>query len=696
MADRLLLVTSPLLHGPDVLAVQRRLHALGFEPGTLDGVYGRRRSGPCGRSRRRRGIGQTASSGRRPGRRSQRPAGAAAGKRDRPARACRGAALDRDARGPARLEPHAVRGLVRARRRALVQHLRQLLLRRRRRNDDRRRASTAPGARRAAAPTSRPRRPGSAPPADGSAAVTPSPATSRSTTGTAGRPTTSASSSSAGDGGAFTRDRGQHGGRKRLRRRRGDAARPHARRRRRIRPPHISRTSRERRSQNPRLVSARGAPCEERRRPRRTDAYALVEGSAVGRRAGARSLRWRNRSVDGTASGNTGAAAKGSVFTGYAFDACNAPSTDALSAWLQSPYRALGIYIGGVNRACSNAQPLRRLGRRRRRHGLEPDPALRRPSGALRRRPRPCEDLPHARREPGHGRGRRRRGRRGRARRSAPGSPIYFDMEGYARTTRPARRPCRPSSAAWVDELHALGYLAGVYGSAASDDPRPAGARGDRLLARRRLDRRLERQRDRLRQPVRVRHPLDEPPAAAPVPRRASRDLGRRDDRHRLELRRRRRRRLRRTPSRLRRRRRATPHPVQSAAGSVTAVDGIASVTWPLGAFTQSVVVSLTPALPSSPPDGFGSGGYGVQLQVQQTVSGSPTGYRRAGHHPHPAARRQPRADDLERRPDLASARRRSSRASCRPARRRATRATRTAPFDIQTTEAASTHCCRR
>ena len=40
VADRLLLVTSPLLTGPDVLAVQRRLAALGFDPGPLDGRYG--------------------------------------------------------------------------------------------------------------------------------------------------------------------------------------------------------------------------------------------------------------------------------------------------------------------------------------------------------------------------------------------------------------------------------------------------------------------------------------------------------------------------------------------------------------------------------------------------------------------------------------------------------------------------------
>jgi Putative peptidoglycan binding domain/CHAP domain len=40
MADRLLHVTSPLLTGPDVLAVQRRLAALGYDPGPLDGEYG--------------------------------------------------------------------------------------------------------------------------------------------------------------------------------------------------------------------------------------------------------------------------------------------------------------------------------------------------------------------------------------------------------------------------------------------------------------------------------------------------------------------------------------------------------------------------------------------------------------------------------------------------------------------------------
>jgi hypothetical protein len=40
MIERLLQVTSPLLTGPDVLAVQRRLTALGYDPGPLDAAYG--------------------------------------------------------------------------------------------------------------------------------------------------------------------------------------------------------------------------------------------------------------------------------------------------------------------------------------------------------------------------------------------------------------------------------------------------------------------------------------------------------------------------------------------------------------------------------------------------------------------------------------------------------------------------------
>ncbi len=41
------------------------------------------------------------------------------------------------------------------------------------------------------------------------------------------------------------------------------------------------------------------------------------------------------------------------TYRGKGFDACTAPSSSTMQAWLSSPYRAVGVYIGGIMRACS-------------------------------------------------------------------------------------------------------------------------------------------------------------------------------------------------------------------------------------------------------------------------------------------------------------------------------------------------------
>jgi hypothetical protein len=41
------------------------------------------------------------------------------------------------------------------------------------------------------------------------------------------------------------------------------------------------------------------------------------------------------------------------VFVGRGFDSCAAPSAATMAKWLASSYRAVGVYIGGVNRACA-------------------------------------------------------------------------------------------------------------------------------------------------------------------------------------------------------------------------------------------------------------------------------------------------------------------------------------------------------
>src|SRR4051794_7917814 len=46
-------------------------------------------------------------------------------------------------------------------------------------------------------------------------------------------------------------------------------------------------------------------------------------------------------------------------FTGYAFDACQAPSREAMDVWRErSPYWGVGIYTSGVNRYCADQENL--------------------------------------------------------------------------------------------------------------------------------------------------------------------------------------------------------------------------------------------------------------------------------------------------------------------------------------------------
>jgi glycoside hydrolase-like protein len=47
------------------------------------------------------------------------------------------------------------------------------------------------------------------------------------------------------------------------------------------------------------------------------------------------------------------AVAQQGLYQGSGFDTCAAPSAATMRHWLASPYRAIGIYIGGVNRACA-------------------------------------------------------------------------------------------------------------------------------------------------------------------------------------------------------------------------------------------------------------------------------------------------------------------------------------------------------
>ncbi len=155
-------------------------------------------------------------------------------------------------------------------------------------------------------------------------------------------------------------------------------------------------------------------------------------------------------------------------YTGLGFDACSAPSSRTMSAWASSPYRAIGVYIGGANRACSQPNLTSTWVGEQVADGWHLIPTyvgLQAPtsscsscamlssslSKATTQGTEAAEDAVAEAQSAGMG----------------PGSPIYFDMESYTRTTS-ATAATLTFLSAWTTQLHALGYVSGAYSSGAS------------------------------------------------------------------------------------------------------------------------------------------------------------------------------------------------------------------------------------
>jgi hypothetical protein len=155
-------------------------------------------------------------------------------------------------------------------------------------------------------------------------------------------------------------------------------------------------------------------------------------------------------------------------FTGLGFDACAAPSSRAMTAWGASPYRAIGVYIGGANRACSQPNLTATWVGEQVAAGWHLIPTyvgLQAPtsscgscaplssntSKAIAQGTEAASDAVVKAQSVGIG----------------PGSPIYFDMEAYTRTSG-ATAATLAFLSAWTVRLHALGYTSGAYSSSSS------------------------------------------------------------------------------------------------------------------------------------------------------------------------------------------------------------------------------------
>jgi len=161
-------------------------------------------------------------------------------------------------------------------------------------------------------------------------------------------------------------------------------------------------------------------------------------------------------------------------YHGRGFDACTAPSRAVMQTWWNdSPYAAIGIYIGGSDAACSQPNLTPAWLRNVHAQGWRFIPLYVGPQAAFGELSKnssasqgtaAASDAALQAQRLGFG----------------PKSPIYYDMEGYppGQSTRALR-----FLSAWTTRLHALGYSSGVYSSSSSGIADLAGQYGHGVYA---------------------------------------------------------------------------------------------------------------------------------------------------------------------------------------------------------------------
>jgi hypothetical protein len=170
------------------------------------------------------------------------------------------------------------------------------------------------------------------------------------------------------------------------------------------------------------------------------------------------------------------------AYTGLGFDACTAPSKRSMGAWAGSPYRAIGVYIGGLNRGCSQPNLTASWVAEQTAAGWTLIPTyvgLQAPTSSC----SSCAKLSSSTSTATTQGTEAATDAVAQARIAgiAEGSPIYFDMESYSRTSS-ATNATLSFLAAWTARLQALGYRSGVYSSGASGIADLAAAYGGTYL----------------------------------------------------------------------------------------------------------------------------------------------------------------------------------------------------------------------
>jgi uncharacterized protein YraI len=164
------------------------------------------------------------------------------------------------------------------------------------------------------------------------------------------------------------------------------------------------------------------------------------------------------------------AGAAATRYAGLAFDTCTAPPLAAIAAWDRSPYRAIGVYIGGVNRGCNQPQLtaswVTAVAKRGWRLlpiyvGLQP-PC---PAGNGQARavdPDAQEMVPAAAASEGAAAA-DDAAAKAEALGMLNGSALYDYLGKYSAADATCRKAVLAFESGWAGELHRLGFMAGVY-----------------------------------------------------------------------------------------------------------------------------------------------------------------------------------------------------------------------------------------
>ncbi|GAA3350300.1 hypothetical protein GCM10020358_75660 [Amorphoplanes nipponensis] len=173
--------------------------------------------------------------------------------------------------------------------------------------------------------------------------------------------------------------------------------------------------------------------------------------------------------ADATMTASAAPTVQPGTFAGQAFDACTAPSNASMAAWRKaSPYRGIGIYIGGNNRGCTQKELTAGWVHTQVAAGWHLIPLYVGPQASCTIATKKKNLISNAQAAAQGAAAAQDAAGQARALGLAAQSVLVYDMEAYRTDDAACRQGVLAFMGAWTAKLHDLGYLSGFYSSMGS------------------------------------------------------------------------------------------------------------------------------------------------------------------------------------------------------------------------------------